>query len=529
MTEPNPHEPPARASREDLRRERGSGFRRSLALTALGTVVPGAGLTRTPNRRLGWTLLGLTVLALLAVGYAVLTRGLTNAALSLVTRTSTLQLLVVGFAVVGLVWCASIVLTAVQSRPRRLDRARTRWLAAFTTVMVVIVAAVSFKAAEYATITKDTVAGIFTSPDTPGQGPGIDIAEGDDPWANTARVNVLLLGSDAGVDREGTRTDSMVVASIDTKSGRTALISLPRNLMKAPLPRSSPLNQIFPGGVYGEVNGTPSCPTDGPNGCLLNSVWTVTDLFVKEHPNAFPGDQVPGRSQTRDIIAEILGLKIDHTVVIDLKGFEKLIDAMGGVEINVKLSGNGTPLPIGGHLNENTGQMEGQVLGYFEPGRQRLDGSRALWYARTRAADSDSYRQSRQRCVVQAIVQQVNPATMLAQYAEIARIAQDNIYTDIASTTLPAFVDLVQRVQGAKITSVALTAAQKVYSADPDYDLVRRLVQKGLKAPATPKPSTSTPGTQAPSTTTPKPGSTPTGTATTELTPAQKAEQYAVC
>ena len=67
----------------------------------------------------------------------------------------------------------------------------------------------------------------------------------------------------------------------------------------------------------------------------------------------------------------------------------------------------------------------------------------------------------RQRCVVQAIVQQVNPAQMVTKYPEIAKILKDNIYTDIPAQNLPAFVELVERVQKSKITSVALTPERR--------------------------------------------------------------------
>lgn len=523
MSDPDVRREPA-ASRESHRYSTTAGFRRALGLTALGTVLPGAGLTQTRRRLLGWALFILAALVAVVIAVSVVAQGATDTVLAVVSRPGTLQWLTIAFVVVGLVWCASIVLTAVLSRPGGLDRTRTVWLAAFTTVMVLLVAAASVRAAQYAAITKDTVSGIFgtNGEGGPDGGTGVKIAGGGDPWAQTKRVNILLLGSDAGVDRTGTRTDSMVVASIDTQSGRTALISLPRNLMNAPLPRDSPLNSIFPGGVYGQVNGTPSCPTDGPNGCLLNSVWTVTDLYRKDHPGAFGAAKTPGRDQTRDVISEVLGLPIDQTVVIDLKGFEKLIDAMGGVEVNVKLSGNNTKMPIGGHLNENTGRMEGQVLGYFDPGRQRLDGFKALWYARSRAADSDSYRQARQRCVVQAIVKQVNPARMVAEYADIARIAKDNIYTDIPASSLPAYVELVQRVQKAKIGNVALTSDQKVFSSNPDYSLVHRLVQKAIAAPK-PKPA----GT-APKPSPSAPATTSTGP-TTGTAGASSIDEYGVC
>ena len=120
----------------------------------------------------------------------------------------------------------------------------------------------------------------------------------------------------------------------------------------------------------------------------------------------------------------------------------------------------------------------------------------------------------RQRCVVQAIVQQVNPAQMLGEYPKIAKILKERIYTDIEAQDLPAFVDLVERVQKAKITSVALTASQGVYSSDPDYDLIRTMVKKAIAPPkATSTPST-TPSTPKPTSTKTKTPSTPSPTTT---------------
>ena len=61
-----------------------------------------------------------------------------------------------------------------------------------------------------------------------------------------ARLNVLLVGSDAGPDRRGTRTDTMMVASVDTRTGRTILFGLPRNLQRVPFPAGSPMAREFP-------------------------------------------------------------------------------------------------------------------------------------------------------------------------------------------------------------------------------------------------------------------------------------------
>ncbi len=129
--------------------------------------------------------------------------GLTNAALSLVARPSLLQAAAVAFVVIGILWCGSIILTAIQTRPTRLDRTRTRTLAALTTVLVFLVAGSTFKVAEYTLITTDTVKQVFGTTTAERRGPAGRAWRSrprDDPWANQARVNILMLGSDAGVE-----------------------------------------------------------------------------------------------------------------------------------------------------------------------------------------------------------------------------------------------------------------------------------------------------------------------------------------
>jgi LCP family protein required for cell wall assembly len=497
------------AGRERMRRDLRAGYRRAMRLTALGTLLPGAGLTQTRHKKLGWFLVSLVLCSAALAGYVLLTRGVMKTALTVLSNGTTLQYAAIALLVGGAVWATSIVLTAISSRPERLDHSRTRLLAAFTTMMVALVAAGSYQVADYALITKDTLSDVFSdAPLKPGEGAKV-IQGAEDPWKDTPRVNILLLGSDAGVNRRGTRTDSMVVVSIDTKTGRSTLISLPRNLQNAPLPEDSPLREWYPSGIYGQ----PECfrlRYDENDPCLLNAIWVEGDEFRAEHPDSYPGEASAGRYQTREVIEEVVGLKIDHTVIIDLKGFQELIDAMGGVDINVRGGGqDGTrPLPYGKKYSN------GRYSYYFKPGPQHLTGYQALWYARTRAADDDFYRQARQRCVIKAVVGQVNPAEMLGQYAKIAKIAKDNIYTDIPGANLPAFVELIERVQKSKIGSVALTGKQGIDSLDPDYDKIRAMVQKAINPPVvTPKPAaTSTTNDETPATT---PTKTPTSVPTT--------------
>ncbi|HET7399915.1 MAG TPA: LCP family protein [Intrasporangium sp.] len=485
------------------------GLRRAIGLTALGTLIPGAGLTQTRHRRLGWVLVVVALLSAVALAAYVLTRGTLQAALQLASRPGLLRTAAIVLGALGLVWCASIVLTAVRARPARLDRRRTGLLAAFTAVMVLLVAGLSYQLSEYATITGETVQTVFGA--TPGQSvvrgeqrAGAQVVQGDDPWRDTPRVNVLLLGSDAGVGREGTRTDSMIVASMDTKTGRTVLISLPRSLERVPFPASNPLHAVYPRGY-----GVPRCLREGGDPCLLNAVWAEADEYKAAHPGSFAGEPSPGRATIRDVIGETLGIRIDHTVVIDLKGFEQLVDAMGGIDLNVQLGPSGR-LPIGGYFDAYRGRVVNNE-GWFTAGRQHLNGHLALWYARARATDDDTYRMGRQRCVIRAVLDQVNPGSMITQYAKIAQIAQDNIYTDIPAGNLPAFVELVQRVQSSTIVSLPLTPPT-VYAAAPNFAKIHTLVQAAINPPPpppAPKPSgTTSPAAPTTTTTTPSSGTT---------------------
>lgn len=475
------------SGRERLRREMRDGYRRSLRLTALGTLLPGAGLTRTRHRIFGWVLVVVVVAVTLLVGFSLLTQGVMATALSFVSNPTALEVAAVGALVLGVVWAASIILTAISSRPSLLDRTRTRGLAIFTAFMVAVVAASSYKAAEYALITKDTIVDVFGK--SSGNPHEAKVVAGEDPWAVTPRVNILIIGSDAGSDRTGTRTDSMIVASIDTKTGRSVLIQLPRSLERAPLAPDSPLRRRYPSGFFGYPDS--SCD-QGLHGCLLTNLWMEAQTFKQANPTAYPGDSTPGRTEIRSTIQEITGLTIDHMVIVDLRGFEQLIDAMGGVDINVKGGGydGRQPLPIGGHRDQY-GVVSG-VKSYFKIGPQHLNGYYALWYARSRAADDDTHRQARQRCVIRAIINQVNPAAMFAKYAELAQILKNNIYTDIPADHLPAFVELIERVKKGKIVSLPLTPDHKIYAGNPDYALIRELVKKAIAPPpAAPKPHSS--------------------------------------
>lgn len=464
--------------------------RRSYRATALSTVIPAAGLFRI-RPALAYTIVLIFLAPIVYLGYLFARDGAVDSVLQIGVDRGRLLGVTGTVVVLAAAWIVGIVATSRGTRPEDLRRADRRRLSVFTALMCLVVAAPTAFAVQGIDIQRDTLDLVVTSSTRP---PMIVENEGDeeeDPWASRPRVNLLLLGSDAGPSRVGVRPDSIMVASIDTATGDTVFVGLPRNLQRVPFPLDNPFSQIFPEGY--------ECGDE----CMLNGVWTLAE----DRPDLFPGDPSPGLTTTRDVVSEITGLEIDDTVIVDLSGFAQLVDAMGGVMINAT-----ERVPIGGKV-EN-GQIVG-ITGWIEPGLQRMDGYHALWYARSRATTDDYSRMRRQRCVVGAIVDQVDPLRMLARYPRLAEAVADNLRVDIPAADLPAWAELVLRMKDGRLQSLPITN-QVVSVSNPDFVLIRQLVEEALEAPPPPVASpttTATPGATSPT------GDGTDGTATTEPTP----------
>lgn len=478
-------------------RARSRRVRRFYLLLAASTLVPGLGLIPS-RRRTGRVILGAFVVGLVGVVAYALAKGVTASVLRVGVSREALAWVVPALLVGAAAWVYGIVMTARDNLPREVVGRRRVAMLAVASLAVLLVAAPAAQATRYALIQRSLIADVFSAIRPDGAAaPG----EGEDPWADVDHVNVLLVGSDAGPGRTGVRPDSTMVASIDTDTGRTVLFGIPRNLQNIPFGSDSPLRAIYPDGY--------SCGSE----CLFEYVWTLGT----EHADLFPGDASPGLTVTKDAASQVLGLKIDYSTIIDLKGFTELVDAMGGVEIDVK-----ERVCIGC-------KVEGGVVvgttGYIEPGVQRLDGFHALWYSRSRAdsRDGDFSRMRRQRCMVGALINQVNPVEMLRRYPALAAVLRDNVAVDIPQADLPAWAMLVDRIQdGGAIKSLPLTNRNIDVTA-PDYEaihqMVREAVDPSLRPPA---PSTST------TTTTPSP-SDPSSSPTTEEPTDELSDITATC
>ncbi|HET9860677.1 MAG TPA: LCP family protein [Nocardioidaceae bacterium] len=268
--------------------------------------------------------------------------------------------------------------------------------------------------------------------------------------AHQGRYNVLLLGGDSGADRWGLRPDSITVASIDAESGHTILFGLPRNMQNFPFEEGSVMAEQFPDGFDCE-------------GCYLNSLST----WAADNPELFAKYDNPGVEATIEAVEGITGLTINYHVMVNLQGFRNLVDAVGGVTMNVR-----DRIPIGG--------VGAPVTGYIEPGVQRLDGFETLWFARSRENADDYSRMARQKCVMNAMLEQLSPKVVVTKFEKIARASEDVISTDLPASELGRFVELALKAKSQPLATVSFVPPL-VDTAHPDIALIQERVQEAVE------------------------------------------------
>ncbi|MFC0676091.1 LCP family protein, partial [Brachybacterium hainanense] len=450
-----PPRPPA-AGQQDAAPAIDEGRLRPAALwTLASTLLPGTGLVPTRLRWLGAALLSVLVLALLGVSIWLGVTDTTRTLLSLATSRGFLVLCLVLTLVVGIVWMLQIVLTnLVQNMKHGLIGTKRAISLGLAALMVVAVAlpfgrGVQSLWAAQGLMGNQTVWGGEVDPklDQP------------DPWAGAGRVNIMLLGQDAGADRTGTRPDTIMVASIDAATGRTALFSIPRNLQYVRFPEGTTAAEEFPDGF----------DYFGRNQNLINAVWT----WAEDRPDLFPGDANPGLTATTWAVEETLGLEVDYYAMVNLQGFEDLVDAIGGVEMEVERR-----IPIGGGTNQSTGGKY-PVTGWIEPGWQQLDGYHALWYARSREGSDDFNRMCRQQRIVRVVTEEADPATLALSVPGLVSATERNIETNIPSTQIGAFAELGLRIKDAGFTSYPITT-DVTNPGDPDFPYIKEWVQASI-------------------------------------------------
>lgn len=475
------------------------GFGSAVGWTVLGTVIPGLGLLRAGRKVYGSIALAVTVAVLAAAGYV---------ALGGRTRLTTLALdpnfltgLAVALLVLALGWVFLIGLTHLALRPKHPSLGQRAAGAGLVTLLSLVVSVPMAVGAQYSYTTAQFLMTVFGPDNTPSAS-GQPSPTATDPFAGRDRINVMVIGGDSGTNRDpslGLRADSVMVASIDPRNGATTMFSLPRQTARIPFPPSSPLHSYYPNGFY-----------DGKSGAnaefFLNAMY---NNIPRRIPHDLLGSNVKnlGAEVMKVGVAYALGLdKIDYYVIVNMDGFKEFINAIGGVTLNVNYR-----IPIGGKSSEHIPPTD-----WIEVGpNQHMDGRHALWYARGRYSLDDYSRMERQRCVINAVVEQAQPDVVLTRFNSIVAAGQKIIMTDVPRSTLPSLVDLALKVKNTQLHSVVFKPGIIGWvSANPPWTAVRKRVQQAIAeteasvaASATPTPTPSTSGSPS-AKPTKKPGKT---------------------
>ncbi|MEO9325935.1 LCP family protein [Nocardioides sp. C4-1] len=411
-------------------------FRRAISLMAMTLVAPGTAQLVAGNRRVGLvafrTYLGILALGAVMVVAVALDHGL---ALGLAVNTTLLFWLNLALIGAAIGWAALFFDAWRIGQPLSYSMGHRRVAVGLNGVLALGVAGVLLFSAHIVSVQRDFILATF------GDGAASDATHG--------RYNVLLAGGDSGAGRWGLRTDSLTVASIDEQTGKTVLIGLPRNMANFPFAEGSIMAEQFPDGF--------DC-----DDCMLNGVST----WAQDNPTLFEGSDHPGMDATVMAVEGITGLEINYWAMVNLEGFKELVDAVGGVTLDVK-----DDIPIGLPGDE--------VTGTIEAGTRKLDGFETLWYARARYGSDDYSRMARQKCVMNAMLQQVSPASAVKNFQGIAKATSDMVETSIPASEVDTFLDLGMKAKSQQVATVSLVPPL-INTAEPDIALVHRTIRAAI-------------------------------------------------
>ena len=245
-------------------------------------------------------------------------------------------------------------------------------------------------------------------------------------WDGAERLTIALLGSDAGFDRVGVRTDTIIVVSIDVATGDAAAFSVPRNWRHVTFPDGTAAAEQWPDG-YPEI---------------VNEIY---GLGIRR-PEAFPGVDDPAGHAIKSALAQLTGLPIQYYVLLDMVGFVKVIDLFGGIDLYVSETIDERIKPI---LADGP-----PVLITVEPGYHHFDGLTSLGYVRARTGTTDWHRMTRQRCVVEALLDQVPRMELVYRYMDLTDIIASHVSTDIPIDRLSDLMGLADRLDTSRIVTV---------------------------------------------------------------------------
>lgn len=441
--------------------------KRAWMLLFMTLFLPGSAQIVAGNKKLGRLALRITaVVWLVVIAAVVLAMTKLDSLLNLLTDPLSAMAIIVGLAAVAVGWAFMFLNTLKIIRPSLLAPGMRSIVSGGLVVLMLLTSGTLGYGAYIVNSGRNAITSIFGA-----GGPDMKPVDG--------RYNFLVMGGDAGAGRAGRRPDSIIVVSVDAKTGEAATISIPRNLQNAQFSPGSPMLSVYPDGY--------NC---GDN-CIINFLYTeVTEKYTSLYPHA----EDPGAAAMMDAAGGTLGLKIQGYVLIDMAGFSDLIDALGGVKIN---AGGWVPLS-GDDVNGDGTHLP--PTGWIAPGEQTLDGYHALWYSRSRQWVLEYSRSQRQQCIQAALLKQMDPATVLTKFDAIAGAGKKVIESDLPAGQLGSFVALAVKAKGHELKRLTIGPPDFDinFSTYPDFNVIHQRVQQLLHpAPAAPAPAKKSNGSTA--------------------------------
>lgn len=395
--------------------EPSTGRSGQLRWSVIDALLPGAGHLVAGRRRLALAFGLPTLIAILALVLLVATTSLARLAAEAVNALT----LILAIEGVVLAWRLLAVIAGVAAVGRRSPGTRHGLAVALLVALVVVPQAylgylTNVAREEVDRVFVDDTGGAWHPSPTPGPtlAPSATptIAPSPSPTPAVARVNVLLIGVDAGVGRNTANTDTMIVASLDPATETVSMVSLPRDMVDVPLPDGS----IF----APKLNGL--------------------DSYARHHPSAFPGSDGTGHDVLMAAVGTLLGLQIDYYAAVNLGGFVQVVDKLGGVDVNVARS-----------MCDPTYTEYGFEHGFsIKAGFRHLNGLQALAYARIRKAsgESDFTRAARQQEVISGLRDAIVKRGFLSDPASLLQTLGRSMSTNVPRELLPDLADIMVKV-----------------------------------------------------------------------------------
>ncbi len=278
------------------------------------------------------------------------------------------------------------------------------------------------------------------------------------------RVNLLVMGYGGGAHDGANLTDSMMVISLIPHDGATTMISVPRDLWVQVPPNS---------GRYTKINAA------------------YQDGLTNGYGGMSPGKAAAG-AEAAAKVSDVLGLDVNYWLTIDFTGFRQLVDALGGVDINVP-----TAFTARYPRNDNPAIDAGWKIIHFNTGTQHMSGEQAIEYARARyvldppSEGTDFARSARQQLLIRAILSRARQPSAWSGLMNATDALQGAILTNLSLADLALFA---QKMDSTHATRIGLTNQNVLVDAQSgdgqdillpengDWTAIQRYVASNLKS-----------------------------------------------